>query len=138
MHKLGRLVGDWQTVGRHPYFPNKTFHGRTTFTWTEGGAFLLMQSSIEEPEIPDGIAIFGSDDALNKYFMLYFDERGVSRKYDVKLLKNGLVWTRDDPKFRQRFKVTIATNGLAMDGRGRMSRDGGPWENDLHLSFSRK
>jgi hypothetical protein len=26
--------------------------------------------------------IFGSDDATGEYFMLYFDERGVSRKYD--------------------------------------------------------
>jgi hypothetical protein len=97
-----------------------------------------MHSCTDEPEIPDGIAIIGSDDALNKYFMLYFDERGVSRKYDAKLLKNGLVWARDDPKFRQRMTITIATDGRSMEGKGRMAKSGRPWENDLQISFSRK
>jgi hypothetical protein len=38
-----------------------------------------MHSEIDEPEIPSGIAIIGSDDATDEFFMLYFDERGVSR-----------------------------------------------------------
>ena len=42
-----------------------------------------MRSEIDEPEIPSGLAIFGSDNATGEYFMLYFDERGVSRKYNV-------------------------------------------------------
>jgi len=41
-----------------------------------------MRSEIDEPGIPSGVAIVGSDDATGEYFMLYFDERGVSRKYD--------------------------------------------------------
>lgn len=135
---LNGLVGTWRTLGKHPYFPDKTFHGTTTFAWTEGGAFLLMHSHIDEPGFPDGIAVFGSDAALNKYFMLYFDERGVSRKYDVKMLRQGLVWSRDDPRFRQKFTISIATEGCTMDGKGRMSKAGGPWEDDLHLSFSRE
>src|SRR5919109_4931768 len=80
------LVGHWKTLGTHPMIPGVTFHGDTSFTWLEGGAFLVMHSQIDEPQIPSGIAIFGSDEASATLFMLYFDERGVSRKYDVTIL----------------------------------------------------
>ena len=84
------LVGEWQTVGSHPYLPDTTLHGRTSFTWIEGGAFLVMRSEIAEEKIPAGIAIFGSDDASGEFFMLYFDERKVSRKYQVSFQDNIL------------------------------------------------
>ena len=74
------LVGTWNTVGTHPLAPGKTFHGRTSFSWIASGAFLLMESRIDEPEIPSGIAIFGTDDTTSECSMLYFDERGVSRR----------------------------------------------------------
>src|SRR5437899_10460642 len=31
------LVGEWQTTGSHPYLPDSTLHGRTSFDWLEGG-----------------------------------------------------------------------------------------------------
>jgi len=70
------LVGTWSYVGTHPLVPNATFHGRTSFEWIEGGAFMIMRSEIDEPGIPSGVAIVGSDDATGESFMLYFDERG--------------------------------------------------------------
>src|SRR5262245_36208060 len=84
------LVGEWQTTGSHPYVPGVTFHGRTSFAWHEGGAFLIMRSEIDEPDIPSGVAVFGSDDVAESYFMLYFDERGVSRKYNVTMTEHEL------------------------------------------------
>ena len=97
------LVGEWTTIGNDPMLPGRTFHGRTSFDWLEGGAFLVMRSKIDEPEIPDGIAIFGSDDAQRTHHMLYFDERGVSRRYEVSIGDDGLQWWRDAPGFAQRF-----------------------------------
>jgi len=47
--------------------------------------------------IPGGIAIFGSDDASGEYFMLYFDERKVSRKIDVSISGNELKWWGNTP-----------------------------------------
>src|SRR5581483_8711010 len=78
------LVGEWETVGKHRLVPD-TLHGHASFEWLEGGAFLMMYSEIDEPGVPTGIAIFGSDDATKEFFMLYFDERGVSRKYEAML-----------------------------------------------------
>jgi hypothetical protein len=62
------LIGECKTTGTHPYMPNVTLHGRTSFKWMEGGAFLLMHSEIDEEGIPSGIAIFGSDDSTGEYF----------------------------------------------------------------------
>ena len=135
--KLSALVGTWTTVGTHPMVPGTTFHGRTTFEWIEGGAFLIMRSQIDEPEIPSGIAIFGSDDDTHECSMLYFDERGVSRRYQFSFENDVWRQWRDSPEFSQRFEVTIAADGRAMESRGEMSRKGGNWEPDLRLTYTR-
>jgi hypothetical protein len=131
------LVGTWSTTGTHPLVPGTTFHGRTSFTWIEGGAFLVMHSQIDEPEIPSGIAVFGTDDGIGESSMLYFDERGVSRRYQVRLQDNVWKWWRDDPKFSQRFTGAISPDGRTIVSRGELSRDGGRWEPDLALTYSR-
>ncbi|HET9847535.1 MAG TPA: hypothetical protein VFR68_03125 [Candidatus Dormibacteraeota bacterium] len=130
------LVGEWRTTGTHPQVPGTTFHGRTSFAWHEGGAFLIMRSEIDEPEIPSGVAIFGSDDATASYFMLYFDERGVSRKYHVTMTGNVMTWWRDEPSLSQRATLTINQGGTGMIMKGEMSRDGGAWEEDLSLRYA--
>src|SRR5947207_12523563 len=79
------LIGDWNTTGTHPFIPNTILHGRTSFEWLENGAFLMMRSEIDEPQVPSAIAIIGSDQSTKECFMLYFDERGVGRKCQVTL-----------------------------------------------------
>ncbi|MGH7141573.1 MAG: hypothetical protein ACREGH_03000 [Minisyncoccia bacterium] len=130
-----KLVGEWAITGSHPYLPGTILHGRASVSWLEGGAFLIMRSEIDKPEFPQGIEIFGSDDAAKGLYMLHFDERGISRKYDVTFKENGLRWWRDDPAFSQRFTLTIEDDGNKMRSRGEMSRDGGAWEGDLELTY---
>lgn len=131
------LVGEWVTVGTHPYMPGITLHGRTVFEWLEAGAFLIMRSEIDEPGIPSGIAVCGTDDAKGECSMLYFDERGVSRRYEASLQGNVLKWWRNDPRFSQRFTCTIIDGGRTMVGKGELSKDGAPWEPDLTLTYSK-
>jgi hypothetical protein len=134
---FGVLVGEWSTVGTHPLVPGKTFHGHTSFEWIEGGAFLVMHSQIQEPDIPNAVAIFGSDDATGECFMLYFDERQVSRKYVVSLKNNVWKWWRNSPEFSQRFTGIIADDHRTIKGTGELSRDGKPWEGDLSLTYTK-
>jgi len=134
---LSVLIGNWNTVGTHPLFPDTTFHGHTSFEWLEGGAFLIMHSEIDEPGIPSGIAILGSDDSTGEYFMLYFDERGVSRKYEVTLRDNIWKWWRNVPDFSQRFTGTLVDSGDTIIGKGELSKDGSSWEKDLELTYQR-
>ena len=134
---FGVLVGTWSTVGTHPMVPGTAFHGRTVFEWIEGGAFLVMRTRIDEPEIPSGISVFGTDDTTHVCSMQYFDERGVSRRYEASIEGNVWRWWRDTPEFSQRCIVTIARDGRTMTSRGEMSRNGGGWEPDLGLTYTR-
>jgi hypothetical protein len=137
LRALEGVVGNWDTVGTHPYLPGKTLHGRATFAWIEGGAFLLMRSEIDDPEIPSGIAIFGSDNATGEFSMLYFDEREVSRKFDISIERNVVRWQRNSPDFSQRIVLTVADDGKTMVSKGEMSENGGAWKPDLELAYSR-
>jgi hypothetical protein len=81
--------------------------------------------------------ILGSDDATGEYFMLYFDERKVSRKYEVSFQDNVLRWWRNAPGFSQRYTWTITDNGNTIIGKGELSKDGTTWEKDLEQTFTR-
>ena len=131
------LVGEWNTIGTHRLIPNTTLHGHTSFAWLEGGAFLIMHSEIEEPGIPSGIAVFGSDDVNGEYFMLYFDERGVSRKFEVTLRDNILKFWRNSPGFSQRFTGTFTDEGHTLIGVSELSEDDSTWKRDLELTYTR-
>ena len=84
------LIGNWNTTGTHGAVPDTVLHGHASFEWLEGGAFLMMRSEIDDPRFPSTITIFGSDDSEGEYYMLAFDERGVSRKHEVSLRDN--IW----------------------------------------------
>jgi hypothetical protein len=138
LQALAVLVGEWTTVGAHPMLPGKTFHGRTTYGWLDSGAFLRGQMHIDEPEIPDGVAILGTDDATSDAgAMLYFDTRNVSREYRWTMSGNVLTWSRNAPGFSQRMVLTIAEDGQRIEAQGEMSRNGQTWEPDLQLTYSR-
>ncbi len=135
LNTFNKLIGEWETKGTHPYVPDTIFHGRSSFDWIEGGAFVIMYSEIDEPGIPSGIAILGSDDSTCEYYMLYFDERKVSRKYKVSFEGDTMQWWRGSPKFSQKMALTLAENGYTISSKGEMLKDGGNWEKDLELIY---
>ena len=137
LEPLAPLVGQWRTTGTHPLVPGTTFHGRTSFEWHEEGAFMVVRSEIDEPEIPSAVAVIGSDNAAGTFTMLYFDERGISRRYTVELADREVRWHRDEAGFAQRMVFTISADGARLDARGTMSHDGGEWEDDLRLAYER-
>ena len=70
--------------------------------------------------------------------MLYFDESGVSRKYEVSLHDNVWKWWRNSPDFSQRFTGTIVDDGNTIASTGELSKDNGStWEKDLALTYRR-
>lgn len=131
------LIGNWNTTGTHPLVPDTVLHGRVSFEWLENGAFLISRSEIDDPRFPSSIAVFGSDDAIAEYFMLHFDERGVSRKYEVTLRDNIWKWWRNAPGFSQRYEGVIVDDGNTIIVKGELSKDGLSWEKDLVLTYRR-
>lgn len=134
---LAHIVGSWSVKGTHPYLPGRDLTGRVTFESIEDGAFVRMHSKMQDSEIPEGVAIFGTDGDDSTCTMLYFDVRGVARTYRVEFHSKGFTWSRDAQKFGQRFRVTIAEDGKTMEGEGSMRKEGKDWEPDLRLSYVR-
>jgi hypothetical protein len=130
------LVGEWATEGSHPLLPDKILHVRTSFAWSDGGAFLVMRSEIDAPEVPSGIAILGTDIDTAECSMLDFDERGVSRRYIVALRSDQWQWWRVTPGFSQRFTAELVDVGNRMVGHGELNRSN-RWEPDLRLTYTR-
>ncbi|QIP14923.1 hypothetical protein G8759_21015 [Spirosoma aureum] len=137
LNQFSKLVGDWKISGTHPSLPGKLVNGRSSFNWIEGGAFLIWHSKVNEELFPTGIAIFGSDDDTGELFMLYFDERKVSRKYDVSFHDNVLTWWRNAPNFSQRCTWTFTDGDNTIIGKGELNRSGTSWEPDLEQLFTR-
>lgn len=131
------LLGNWTTTGSHRLISHP-LHGRASFEWAEGGAFLMMRSEIDEPEVPSAVSIIGSDDAAKAYFMLYFDERGISRKFDVSMSGNVLKYWRIIPGFSQRFTGTLSEDGNTIVGLSELCEDDVTWMRDLELTFQRE
>jgi hypothetical protein len=131
------LIGTWTCIGTHAKLPGRTLHGHTSVNWLEGGAFLIMHSKFDEEEIPTGVSIFASDNTRRELFMLYFDERKVSRKCDVTFQDNVLTWSRSAPEFSQRYTLTFTDNNNTIISKGEMSENGTTWEQDLDLVYTR-
>ena len=131
------FIGTWATEGRHPMIA-ATLHGRTIIEWHDGGAFLSIRTEIDAPEVPSGISYVGSDDEEGTFTMLYFDQRGVSRRYEVAMDGGVMHWWRDAPGFRQRYTLTVSADGETLHGRGELAREEGAWGPDLELTYTRE
>jgi hypothetical protein len=131
------LIGEWRTTGTHPLVPGDTLLGRTSFSWHEGGAFLVMRSEVDQPQFPDGLAVIGSDDSAGRFAMVYFDERAVSRLFELTAGDRSATWRRDDPDFAQLVTISAEEGLDRLVSRGRMSKKGGDWTDDLSQVFER-
>ena len=69
--------------------------------------------------------------------MLYFDERKVSRKYEVSIENNVVKWWRNAPGFSQRYSLTITDDGNTIIGKGELCEDGTTWKKDLDQTYTR-
>jgi hypothetical protein len=132
------LVGEWVMVGTHPQLPSAV-HGHSSFEWLREGALLIWHFDWERGQgIPSAFSVVGHDDAVEPCSMLYTDERGVARIYQMSLA--GGIWKlwRESPGFSQRMTGMFSDDGNIITWHGELSHDGSTWEPDLSVMFTRK
>ncbi|HEX5157966.1 MAG TPA: hypothetical protein VFW17_12190 [Ktedonobacterales bacterium] len=137
MQQFEVLVGEWNMVGTHPALPS-TVQGHSSFEWLVEGALLLWRFDWQPGDIPSALSVIGCDDVVETCSMLYSDERGVARIYQMRL--EGSVWEmwRDSPGFSQRMTGTFSDDGNSITCHGELSHDESTWEPDLSVSYMRK
>ena len=131
------LVGEWDMMGTHPALPSAV-HGHALFRWLREGTLLIWHFDWDGPSIPNATSVIGHDDMADTCSMLYADERGVARIYQMRLA--GGVWKmwRDSSGFSQRMTGTFSGDGNTITVHGELSRDGSAWEQDLDVTYTRK
>jgi hypothetical protein len=135
LERLAAFAGTWTWEATLHGQPFGT--GQTVFALQEGGAFLLEHSDADQPEFPSSTAMIGADDVLGTYCMLQVDSRGYARIYQMRLEADVWRMWRDAPGFAQRFTGTFSADGRTIQGLFEKSEDGGPWEYDFDLTYTK-
>ncbi len=137
MQQFAILVGEWTTVGIHPELPSPV-HGHSSFEWLREDSLLIWHFNWDGDDVPNAFSVIGRDDGVESCSMLYTDERGVARIYQMSL--EGGVWKmwRDSSGFSQRVTGTFSGDGKIITCQGELSRDGSHWEQDLDVTYRKK
>lgn len=136
LKKLDILVGDWKIMGKHPLIANP-ISGKINFSWFNGKSFLIMHADFNQSGPPNGTAIIGSDDSAGKLSMLYFDERGVSRIYEMEFSDNSWKLWRNFPGFSQRYTGIVKGDRNTIEGVWELCEDDINWKKDLEITYIR-
>ncbi len=115
--------------------PGVEVPGEATIEWL-GDAFIELRGSLG---MDHGTWhwVIGRSDPNEQLVLLYHDERGVSRVFDMTFANGEWTLTREDPDFHQRFIATVADDRIG--GRWEASEDAGvTWRKDFDLIFERQ
>jgi hypothetical protein len=135
--ELESLVGEWKLTMTNAWFLESLDirgEGSATIQWL-GDAFLEMRGTLGD-ERSSWHWVIGRSDAREQLVLLYHDERGVLRVFDMAFGDGQWTLEREDPDFHQRFISTVQPDRI--DGRWEASEDAGAtWRKDFDLIFER-
>jgi hypothetical protein len=137
LKELEVLVGEWTLEAIPPSGEPWPGEARATFEWLEGGQLLFERTTIEMPEAPNGVLVYGCDAASGTYYQLYTDDRGVCRVYEMSIGNGKWKLWRDGPPFSQRFTATISEDDNRIEGRWELAEDGETFRTDFDLIYTR-
>jgi hypothetical protein len=135
---LAVFVGDWAMEVVFPDPDVSTLRGVASFTWLERDALLLLRSRVRGNGPPKSVSVIGADDFSKAFWMLYCDERGVSRHYEMTLSVRLWTLSRVAPGFHQRFIGRLTADGTTIRGEWEKSKDGRRWQHDFGVTYLRK
>ena len=137
LEKLDGLVGDWTLTMTNAWFldPEAEYEGSATIAWL-GDAFIELRA-IFGMDQGNWHWVVGRSDPNEQFVLLYHDERGVLRVFDMTFANGQWTLSREDPDFHQRFIATVEEDRIL--GRWEASEDAGKtWRKDFDLTFERR
>jgi len=132
----GIFVGDWVVTITNMWWledPTTVTTGSAKCEWLED-SFIRLEAELDGA--PTWEFVFGRSDARDEFVVLYNDERGVQRVFDLTIEDDTWVMSRTDPDFHQRLLGRI--EGNRMIGQTDASDDeGATWRKDFDLIWER-
>ncbi len=101
----------------------------------EDGAVLVLRQSEHSGNPPSARWAIGRDGSGPDYKVLYSDQRGVSRVYDMSFSEGLWRMRRDNPGFSQRFEGRVSPDRKTIVSHWEKSFDGTTWEHDFDITY---
>src|SRR5690349_386045 len=108
LQRLEGLIGDWQLSMANAWFletPEIEDAGTATISWL-GDAFLEVRATLGTDQ-GNWHWVIGRSDPRDALVLLYHDERGVCRVFDMTFADGQWTLVREDPDFHQRFAAAV-------------------------------
>ena len=132
---LKPLIGEWEYTIYNAWFLDSMdtkIVGKTIIERIYDSFVVVRGEQLDAK--PDDIWVIGYSDAREEYELFYYDQRGVSRIFDMKF--DGKLWTfsREDTDFYQRFTANVTPNKIqafteASDDKGKT------WRKDFDITY---
>ena len=132
---LKPLIGDWEYTMYNCWFLESMDAKMTGTTKIEClyDSFVVVRGEQADKK-PDDIWVIGYSDPREKYELFYYDQRGVSRIFDMEF--DGKKWSfyREDKDFYQRFTADISPGKI--QAKTEASEDKGKtWRKDFDITY---
>ena len=140
LENLAVLIGRWEMELSNAAFlpnPSATVKGKVSFEWLEDGAFLVIRMGDRLSEAPHAIWLIHRDDSSSQYKVFYYDDRKVSRIYEMSFSNNIWKLWRETSDFSQRFEGNLSPDGNKILAKWEKSSDGQKWEHDFDVTYTR-
>ena len=138
LQRVDVLVGDWTMTMSGAWFLDSLdvrVQGEATIGWL-GDAFLEVRGSLGMDH-GSWHWVIGGSDAREELVLLYHDDRGVLRVFEMTFDDGEWTLVREDTDFHQRFIASVDRDRIA--GRWEASEDAGAtWRKDFDLVFERR
>ncbi len=134
------LIGKWEMeLSNAAFLPDRsaTVKGEVSFEWLEDGAFLIMRMGGKPSTSQGAIWLINRDESSSDYKVFYYDDRKVSRIYEMSFTDNLWKLRRRSPNFSQRFEGKISKDGNKILAKWEKSEDGQKWEHDFDVTYTR-
>ncbi len=139
--QLEILVGDWEMELSNTSFlprPSDTVKGPVSFEWVQDGAFLLMRMGDKPPSPLVAMWLISRDESTPEYTVLYYDDRGVSRIYQMSFADDVWKIWREAAGFSQRFEGKFSEDRNTVTASWEKLLDGTKWEPDFNVTYTRR
>ena len=133
-------MGQWEMELSNASFlsnPSATVRSRVVFEWLEDAAFLIMRMGDYPSESQGAIWLINRDEASSDYKVFYYDNRKVSRIYEMRFADQVWKLWRQSPGYSQRFEGRVSHDGNKISAKWEKSNDGEMWEHDFDVTYTR-
>ncbi len=137
---LEMLIGNWVMEISNASFlpgPHAKVYGKTSFEWIEEGGYLAMHQGDRNTGNPIATWLISRDELKKEFAIFYYDDRNVSRIYQMSFDKGVWKIWRKANGFSQRFKGIISKDGKTITAGWEKSTNGKDWVHDFDLIYTR-